>query len=278
MAIRYSVVIPAYRESCRLPPYLRSIRSYLDRVFPEAYEVIVVDDGSTDGLAGALQRHGGIWPQLSVLRHSRNLGKGAALNTGMRAASAPFILATDADGATAIEEENGLREAIDRGAAIGTGSRLVRHVGAAVQCLPCRRISGKLFSFLARRLFGLPLRDTQCGFKLFRREVALALLPLCREAGYLLDLEILAWAYRLGYPIVEVPVSWRDVPGSKVHLVRDGWAMLRGLLRMRQSFSRRTLPLGRPISLRENQSFPARTGSDWLKSTAEGVIGLDHLE
>jgi dolichyl-phosphate beta-glucosyltransferase len=267
MAVRFSVVVPAYQESCRLPSYLALMRRYLDLVFLDGYEVIVVDDGSTDDLAASLLEHSGPWPQLSVVRHSRNLGKGAALQTGMRAASAPFLLLADADGATPIEEEKRLRQALEGGAAIAVGSRLLRHPGAAVERVPSRQLSGKVFSFLVRSLFGLPVRDTQCGFKMFRREVALALLPHCCEAGYLLDLEILAWAHRLGYRIAEVPVSWRDMPGSKVRLLRDGWAMLRGLFRLRRALGHTALPQrSPPVALapvldlpesRERAGFPS---------------------
>jgi dolichyl-phosphate beta-glucosyltransferase len=236
--VRISVVIPAYQESGRLPQYLHLMRPYLDAVFPVGYEVIVVDDGSTDELARAVRGHCGPWPQLAVLRHRRNLGKGAALRTGVCAASAPLVLVADADGATPIQEEKPLRQAIERGAAIAVGSRLLGGGGAEVERVYLRQVCGRLFSLLVRWLFRLPIRDTQCGFKMFRREVALTLFPHCRESGYLLDLEILAWADCFGYAISEVAVSWRDVPGSKVRLLRDGWTMLRGLLRLRRSLPR----------------------------------------
>ncbi len=250
MALHFSVVIPAYQESSRLPPYLGMMRPYLDAVFPDAYEVIVVDDGSTDRLASAVGGCSRSWPQLSVLRHCRNLGKGAALLTGMRAASASLLLAADADGATPIEEEKSLRQVIAGGADIAIGSRLLRLPGRGVQRLCSRQLSGQLFSLLVRCLFGLPVRDTQCGFKMFRREAALSLLPHCREAGYLFDLEILAWAHRLGFRIAEVPVTWRDVTGSKVRLLSDGWAMLWGLFRLHRAIRRIDLPLGpAPVSV-----------------------------
>jgi dolichyl-phosphate beta-glucosyltransferase len=134
---------------------------------------------------------------------------------------------------------------------VAVGSRFLPEPAAAVRRFWHRHLSGRCFAGLVRWGFGLPLRDTQCGFKMFRREVVLRLLPLCRESGYLFDLEILAWAHRLGYRIAEVPVSWRDVPGSKVRLLRDGWAMLRGLVRLRRALrqtGRLLTPLPEPRS------------------------------
>jgi dolichyl-phosphate beta-glucosyltransferase len=242
MSPAVSLILPAYNEALRLPPYLRGVRTYLDATFPANYEILIVDDGSTDDMADRLEALRGDWPSLVLLRHAPNRGKGAALRTGMAAACGELMLFADADGATPIQETSTLCEAIEQGADVAVGSRFLPEPAAAVRRFWHRHLSGRCFAGLVRWGFGLPLRDTQCGFKMFRREVVLRLLPLCRESGYLFDLEILVWAHRLGYRIAEVPVSWRDVPGSKVRLLRDGWAMLRGLLRLRRALGRVALP------------------------------------
>jgi hypothetical protein len=86
-----------------------------------------------------------------------------------------------------------------------------------------------LCSGIARASLRLPVLDSQCGFKMLRRAAGLRLFALCREPGYLFDLELLAWAQRLGYRLADVPVAWREVPGSKVRLLADGWNMVRGV-------------------------------------------------
>jgi dolichyl-phosphate beta-glucosyltransferase len=234
-SIDYSLIIPAYNEAGRLPCYLPSIKPYLDSLYMDSYEVIVVDDGSRDGLAAFLESLCAEWPQLSLIRHLENQGKGAAVRRGMLSARGDVILFADADGATPIAEEKKLRDAIDRGAAVAVGDRLLRP-GKAVQRSWHRGVLGKAFASLTRRFFDLPVLDTQCGFKMFRREAGLRLARLCHRPDYLFDVEILLWAQRLGYHIAEVPVAWRDVPGSKVHPIRDGWTMLRGLFDLHRSF------------------------------------------
>ncbi len=267
-----SVILPAYNESSRLPPYLTAIRCCLDGTFPNAYEVIVVDDGSKDGLATRVDRIRADWPQLTLLRHERNRGKGAAVRTGMEVAQGDLLLFADADGATPIAEEARLRDAIRQGASVAVGSRLLRSKDKVVGRHLYRDVPGRIFACLAHTLFGLSVWDTQCGFKIFRREVLPSLLGLCCESGYLFDLEILAWAHRLGYRIAEVPVSWRDVPGSKVRLLRDGWSMLRGLLRLRRALGRAVLP--RPSALLAPAcigNLPETRGSDGFPSLERQV-------
>ncbi len=238
-AVYLSIVIPAYNEVRRLPPYLIAIRSYCDRVLPNRYEVVVVDDGSKDNLVDILAdlRAGG-WSELSWVRHTPNQGKGAAMRTGLRVARGELILLADADGATAIEEEAQLRRAMEQGGDIAIGSRLLPDPKAKVQREHYRALPGRFFALLTRVLFGLPVRDTQCGFKMFGRAAAQRLGPVCHETGYLFDLEALIWAHRLGLRIVEVPVTWQEIPGSKVRLVRDGWRMFRGLFRLWQNIPR----------------------------------------
>jgi dolichyl-phosphate beta-glucosyltransferase len=234
MCVSLSLVVPAYNEAVRLPPYLHEIRTHFSQQFGEAYEVMVIDDGSSDGLADVLQAEARDWPQLTTARHPRNRGKGAAVRTGMLAAAGELLLFADADGATPIEEERRLRQAIEAGADVATGSRLVDAPDVRLERSWSRSLVGRAFAGVARCLLRPPVLDTQCGFKMFRRDQGRKLFGLVREEGYLFDLEVLILADRLGYRVVEVPVNWSDRPGSRLSLWRDAWPIASGLWRLRR--------------------------------------------
>jgi dolichyl-phosphate beta-glucosyltransferase len=227
-----SLVLPAYNEVRRLPPYLDAVRRYCDPLFSGAYEVIVVDDGGTDGLIELLGRRAAGWPQLRWVRHERNQGKGAAVRSGMRAAHGERLLFADADGATPIEEQARLAEAIARGADVAVASRLLAPPGLRPARQWSRSVAGGLFALAARRALRLSVRDPQCGFKMFRGDVGRRLFSMLREPGFLFDLELLLLADRLGYAVAEVPVCWSEVPGGHFHPWRALPKVLRGLWRL----------------------------------------------
>lgn len=249
--MEFSLVIPAYNEAARLPPYLEQVRAYLGAEFGEGYEVVVVDDGSGDGLTEVLARIQADWPRLRVERLPENRGKGAALRVGMRAARGEVVLFADADGATPIAEEARLRTAILQCADVAVGSRLVPG-GDVKRERPLRRwLMGRLFAGCVRRLTGVGVADSQCGFKMFRRPAAQRLFGLAEEDGYLIDVEVLLWARRLGFTVAEVAVSWHEAPGSKLRPWRDGPRMLAGLARLRRAFRRMPAgaqPIGVPLA------------------------------
>jgi dolichyl-phosphate beta-glucosyltransferase len=227
-----SIVIPAFNELGRLPSYLSQIHTYCQTTFDCGYEVIVVDDGSTDGLGDYLEALAADWDALSVIHHATNRGKGAAVRTGMLRGSGQLLLFADADGATPIHQEAGLREAIQRGADIAVGSRIALHGRAQCRRRRGRAVPAWVFRQLVRWYLAMPVGDTQCGFKMFRRDVGERLFSACDEDGYLVDLFVLRLAYRLGYSIEEVPVEWHDAAESKMRLVRDAYTMWRGLRRL----------------------------------------------
>lgn len=235
MNIQLSVVIPAYNEAERLPPYLTSLRTYLTRSFGKRYEVIVVDDGSRDGSFHQFRQCGERWPQFSLLNHPHNQGKGRAVRTGMLAARGRLLLFTDADGATPIAEERKLRYAMRLGADLAVGSRQSWRPDVDGRRPWSQRWADDLFGWMVRKLLPVQVNDSLCGFKMFRRECGHHLLSLCQEKGYLLDVEMLALADKLNYRIAEVPVTWTDMPGAKGKHAWNAWTMLRGLWRLQRS-------------------------------------------
>ncbi|MEW6542301.1 MAG: dolichyl-phosphate beta-glucosyltransferase [Nitrospirota bacterium] len=237
--ITLSVVIPAYNESARIAPYLAGITAYFSRRHVP-YEVLVVDDGSTDGTASLVEKFGTDEPAVRVIRLARNSGKGCAVRTGMLQARGALRLMADADGATPIQEWERLEAAIRDGADLAIGSRPLAYRDPRYTVLVRRHRSllGNLFNRVVQRL-GVPgIADTQCGFKLFRAAVAQALFSVARIDGYGFDLELLYVAQRRGYRIAEVPINWADQPGSKVRVLRDGLRMFRELLAVRRNYAR----------------------------------------
>jgi dolichyl-phosphate beta-glucosyltransferase len=230
--IELALIIPAYNEAARLPPYLATIRPYLEGRYAGQYEVVVVDDGSPRDLQAELGQCTADWGQVRWIRHSQNRGKGAAVRSGMLAARGKLLLFADADGATPIAEEARLAAAIQAGADLAIGSRLLPGAGAKRQRALLRGLAGASFAAVARWLLGLSVRDTQCGFKMFRGDVGRRLFSLGNESRYLFDLELLALARQLGYRTVEVPVNWREVPGGHMRLLGELPAALAGLWRL----------------------------------------------
>jgi dolichyl-phosphate beta-glucosyltransferase len=231
------VVVPAYNEAVRLPGYLKDIQAYFEGR-DEPYEVIVVDDGSRDGTAERVREVAAGRPGVIVHALPQNRGKGHAVRAGMARAVGALRLMADADGATPIGEVARLEAAIAAGADIAVGSRVLPDPTVARQVRTHRMLSGHVFNFLVRRLGVVGVVDTQCGFKLFRGDVAAELFPRLGTDGFGFDVELLLLAQRRGYRVAEVPVSWADQPGSKVGVLRDGPRMLREVLAARRRLAR----------------------------------------
>jgi len=231
---RASLVMPAFDESARIERAVTEIAAW-SRGRPGGWdwEVIVVDDGSSDGTS-ALARRAANAERLpiAVLRHEKNRGKGAAIRTGVLASSGDPVLVSDTDLSTPLGEWVKLAERLPTHP-VAIGSRAVDEELVRQRQPFYRQFMGKTFNAFVR-LFAVPgIRDTQCGFKLFRGDIARQLFAEARIDRFAYDVEILFLARRRGIAIAEVPVLWFNSPESKVAVVRDSLRMLRDLVRIR---------------------------------------------
>ncbi len=232
--MRASLVIPAFDERRRIEAALRRVAEWR-RNKPGGWdwEVIVVDDGSTDGTRALARRVAAeLDLPISLLCHEKNRGKGAAIRTGVLASSGDPVLISDTDLSTPLTEWVKLAERLPTHP-VAIGSRALDE-GLAGRKQPFyRRLAGKLGNRLVRLIAVPGIKDTQCGFKLFRGDVARGLFGEARIDRFAYDMEILYLARRGGIPIAEVPVLWFNSPETKVSLLRDLPQTLWDLLRLR---------------------------------------------
>ena len=213
-----SIVIPAYNEEARLPQTLERIAAYAaTKPFP--LQVLVVDDGSRDGTAAVAEHAAQRWPVIRVLPNPGHRGKGYSVRNGMLHASGQVALFTDADLSAPIEEADRLLQALDSGYDVAIGSRWLRPELIAVHQNYLREKGGRVFNLLVRLLTRLPFRDTQCGFKAFRREAAREIFARQQIDDFGFDVEVLYLARKFRYRVAEVPVPWSSVEGSKARLL-----------------------------------------------------------
>jgi dolichyl-phosphate beta-glucosyltransferase len=226
-----SVVIPAYNEAARIAEPLRRVGAYLHAHHPRS-ELVLADDGSTDGTTGvveALGRELGL--PVRVLPNDVNRGKGHAVRRGMLAARGALVLMTDADLSTPIDELARLDAAIRAGADVAIGSRKMAGAHIEERQPVLREAMGRVFTWLTRLLV-VDVSDVTCGFKLFRRDAAHAVFARLTLDDWSFDAEALYLTRRLGFTLVEVPVRWRDAPGTKVRRGRDAVQSALGLVRI----------------------------------------------
>jgi dolichyl-phosphate beta-glucosyltransferase len=224
-----SVVIPAYNEASRLAPTLERVLPFLT-ARGESFEVVVVDDGSSDATVEVAQQFAprGVW----VLELARNRGKGAALRHGVVATSGDKVLLCDADLSTPIEELARLEPWLQR-ADLVLGSRSVEGARVEVHQPWYREAMGRVFNLIVRLLGFGRFRDTQCGFKLMDGEWARKLFPMLGVDRFAYDVELVWRAQAAGMRVVEVGVEWHDSPVSRVRPLRDSFQMLLDVLRLR---------------------------------------------
>ena len=224
-----SVVVPAYDEEQRIGRSLDRVLAWsVERARP--LEIVVVDDGSRDRTAALVEGYAARGVRL--VRLPANRGKGAALRAGVAASTGEQVLISDADFSTPIAEVDRLEPLLAE-AAIVLGSRATKDSRITVRQPAWREIAGKTFN-LAIRLLGVAgIRDSQCGFKLLRGEVARELFAEMTVDRFAFDVELILLARERGYRVAEVGVEWLNDPASRVHLLRDGTRMLADVVRLR---------------------------------------------
>lgn len=227
-----SVIIPAYNEEKRIPSTLAN----LEKIAGETnMEIIVVCDGCKDNTVKVIENWTAKLP-IKIISYEDNRGKGYAVRKGILGASGDIIAFMDADGSTPPAELLRLVKPLKSGQTdIVIGSR--RIAGAKVKRQPIHRhLLGGMFSLLTRSILSLPCHDTQCGCKLFRRNIARLLFRKTKCDGFEFDLDILYLAHSRGLRIKEIGVIWSDVAGSKVNVISDGFKMFRAVLAIRASY------------------------------------------
>lgn len=230
-----SIVIPAYNEVQRITQTLETIRLYLAET-QQLAEVIVVNDGSEDDTVPVVKQFCQNWEQLRLIQNPGNYGKGFSVKHGVLEARGEIVLFTDADLSAPISEMPKLIEPIQEGECdVSFGSRAVNRRLIGVHQSKARELSGRIYNLFVHLLTGLPFKDTQCGFKAFRREAMIPVFRQQRITDFGFDPEMLYIAQKRGLRLKEVPVRWNHVEGTSVHFIRDPFKMFLGLLKIRWS-------------------------------------------
>jgi len=219
-----SVVIPAYNEEARLPSTLSSVHGFFATAAVDL-ELIVVNDGSTDGTVLVVENFAKHHPGVRLISYELNKGKGHAVKVGVLASQGDLVLIDDADGNAPIEEFSRLKQAIEGGADVAIGSRAKPNSATVVQALAYRTFIGNTFNRIVQTLLLPGIYDSQCGFKLFTKQAAHDVFSASLVHGFAFDVEVLYIAKLRGYSISEVSVNWHSVPGSKVNVVVDSTKM-----------------------------------------------------
>lgn len=232
-SIYLSVVIPAYNEDENIASTLQDIAQYL-KTKNYSYEIIIVDDGSSDKTAELAALEGKVFPNFSLLRHSPNKGKGYAVKEGILSAKGSLILFMDADNSTRINQIDKFISAILEGYDLAIGSRRVD--GAIIEELqPAhRRFLGNIYIKLSSLVLGTAINDYNCGFKLYKKEVAKNLFEKLTRNDWSFDSELIFLASKLNLKIKEIPVVWQDKQKtSKVRPLRDGIKSFTSLIKIK---------------------------------------------
>jgi glycosyltransferase involved in cell wall biosynthesis len=229
-SLRLTVVVPAYMEEGRIGASIGRLRTDLDTL--AAYgglEILVVDDGSTDGTVAEAESAGA-----TVVALKENRGKGAAVRAGVLAARGRTIAFTDADLAYAPDQIGGLVDLVEEGWDVVVGSRRHTDTTTLVRARRLREIGGRAINLLTRAVLLGHYRDTQCGLKAFRSDVARLIFAHTRVDGFAFDVEVFHLVERYHLSLAEVPVRVENSPRSTVRVVRDALRLVRDLFRVRQ--------------------------------------------
>jgi glycosyltransferase involved in cell wall biosynthesis len=220
-----SIVIPAYNESARIEATLDRVMTCIENEGWDA-EVLVVDDGSKDDTAAIVEGWMARFPRLHLIKNPGNRGKGYSVRNGLLQAAGDVVMFTDADLSAPMEEADRLLAAISAGADVAIGSRWMDRTRQTIHQPLYRQFFGRCFNAITRGVMGLPFKDTQCGFKAFKRPAAQVIFRLQRIERWGFDPEILFIARKLKYSIREVAVTWGHDERSRMSYLKDGMKML----------------------------------------------------
>jgi glycosyltransferase involved in cell wall biosynthesis len=228
--VQISVVLPAYNEVNYLQPATEKTIQTLKQ-FTKSYEIIIAEDGSTDGTAEKAKEITEKNPNVKYIHRDQRLGRGTALNNAFKLSSGQVLVYMDLDLATDLKYLKPLVEAITvEGFDFSTGSRMLAESKA--ERTISRSISSKTYNFLVRHMLGSKLRDHQCGFKAFKREPLMELLNEVKATHWFWDTEIMVRAHRHGFKIKEIAVEWKSGKDTKVNLIKDSWNMFWQIVRL----------------------------------------------
>jgi dolichyl-phosphate beta-glucosyltransferase len=230
--LTFSMVLPAYNEAARIGASLDKIAEYAQQ-HAWTIEVIVVNDGSTDRTADIVRDYGMRYSWLRLIENPGNRGKGFSVRNGMLHARGDILLFSDADLSSPIQEADKLVAALQSGADVAIGSRWVHKELQVIRQPLLRRIMGRLFNLALRMVLRLNFKDTQCGFKAFRRSAAELVFTQQQVETWGFDPVLLYLAKKAGLRIVEVPVYWAHSEGTRLHPLHDGIRMFAQLFQIR---------------------------------------------
>jgi dolichyl-phosphate beta-glucosyltransferase len=213
--MKVSIVVPAYNEESRIVGFLEDLVNFMKK--RGGYEIVVVNDGSTDNTLKVLEK---FKRGIKIVSYKKNKGKGGAVREGVAAAKGEKIIFMDADGATSPEEIPGMLRALDD-YDLATGTRVSKD-SRVLKTQPFHRVLlSKFFNKIVNMLFHLDVKDNLCGFKGFRKDVGKELASEMISNGWEFDVEILARAKKGGYRIMQIPITWHDVGDSKLSSIKD---------------------------------------------------------
>lgn len=227
-----SVIIPAYNEESIIKQTVERTLKYLERNKFD-YEIIVVDDKSGDKTKEVINSLSSVSKNIKLIEHKINKGKFSAIKSGISCAIKPLVMFQDADGSTPIEEIERLLKSIDEGSDIAIASRKLKEQGTVVETSFKRKFIGYIFGKIVNIIVLPGIKDTQCGFKLFKREVAKQVFSLAHDSRWAFDVELLYIARLKNYKISEVAVNWHNEEGSKVDLFIDPIKMFIDIFKFR---------------------------------------------
>lgn len=240
ISVQVSVVFPAFNEADYLDVAVEKTAQKLNE-FAHSYEIIIAEDGSTDGTTERSENLAQKFPFVKHLHREKRLGRGTALNKAFKQSEGDVLVYMDLDLATDLKYLKPLVKAVsDEGYDFATGSRMLPE--SIVERSLRRSLSSKFYNFLVRHILCSKVRDHQAGFKAFKRQPTLQLLDEVSARHWFWDTEILVRAQRKGYKIKEIPVEWKSGRKTKVNLFKDSYNMGKQVIKLWWQFKKEKLP------------------------------------